>query len=100
MSALDGKAAFAERLRQLGVEYDLRLELQARGFETFGSLAFAVSTMPQQITDAVLDTWLTKVTASELNPCQTSCIRRLVVESHAVALNDLQRKVDQPSTGD
>ena len=55
MSALDSKAAFAERMKQLGVEDELRGELQAKGFETFGSLAFAVSTTPQQITD---DNWL------------------------------------------
>jgi hypothetical protein len=97
MSALDSKAAFAERLKHLGVEDDPKGELQGKGFETFGSLAFAVSTTPQQITDAVLDSWLTKVTTRELTPYQTSCIRRLVVESHALALNDLQRKVDQPS---
>lgn len=97
MSALDSKAAFAERMGQLGVEDELKGELQGKGFETFGSLAFAVSTTPQQITDAVLDTWLSKVTNRDLSPYQTSCIRRLVVESHALALNDLQRKVDQPS---
>ena len=97
MSALDSKAAFAERMKQLGVEDELKGELQGKGFETFGSLAFAVSTTPQQITDAVLDTWLSKVTNRDLSPYQTSCIRRLVVESHALALNDLQRKVDQPS---
>ncbi|CAL1142518.1 unnamed protein product [Cladocopium goreaui] len=82
---------------QLGVEDELKGELQTKGFETFGSLAFAVSTTPQQITDAILDAWLLKVTNRDLSPYQTSCIRRLVVESHALALNDLQRKVDQPS---
>ena len=34
MSALDGKAAFVERLRQLGVEDELKQELKAKGFET------------------------------------------------------------------
>ena len=79
------------------MEDELKGELQTKGFETFGSLAFAVSTTPQQITDAILDAWLLKVTNRDLSPYQTSCIRRLVVESHALALNDLQRKVDQPS---
>ena len=97
MSVLDSKAAFSERLKQLGVEDELKVELQAKGFETYGSLAFAVSTTPQQVTDTILDAWLAKVTTRELSPYQTSCIRRLVVESHALALNDLQRKVDQPS---
>ena len=97
MSVLDSKAAFADRLKQLGIEDALKGELQDRGFETFGSLAFAVSTTPQQITDAVLEAWLLKVTTRDLSPYQTSCVRRLVVESHALALNDLQRKVDQPS---
>ena len=97
MSVLDSKAAFADRLKQLGIEDALTGELQDRGFETFGSLAFAVSTTPQQITDAVLEAWLLKVTTRDLSPYQTSCVRRLVVESHALALNDLQRKVDQPS---
>jgi hypothetical protein len=97
MSALDSKAAFAERLKQLGVEDELKSELQSKGFDTFGALAFAVPTTPQQITDTVLDAWLSKVTVRDLAPFQTSCIRRLVVESHALALNDLQRKVDQPS---
>ena len=97
MSVLDSKAAFLERLRQLGAEDELKQELKTKGFETFGSLAFAVSTTPQQITDTVLDEWLKKVTARELSAYQLSCVRRLVVESHALALNDLQRKVDQPS---
>lgn len=68
MSALDSKAAFVERMRQLGVEDELKGELQRKGFETFGSLAFAVSTTPQQITDAILDTWLSKVTTRDLSP--------------------------------
>ena len=42
MSVLDSKAAFADRLKQLGIEDALKGELQDRGFETFGSLAFAV----------------------------------------------------------
>ena len=97
MSVLDSKAAFADRLKQLGIEDALKGELQDRGFETFGSLAFAISTTRQQITDAVLEAWLLKVTTRDLSPYQVSCLRRLLVESHALALNDLQRKVDQPS---
>ena len=54
MSALDRKVAFAERLKQLRVEEELKVELQLKGFETFGSLAFAVSTTPQQVTDTAL----------------------------------------------
>ena len=38
-----------------------------------------------------------KVTTREISAYQLSCVRRLVVESHALALSDLQRKVDQPS---
>ena len=87
MSALDSKGTFAERMRQLGVEDELKGELQTKGFETFGSLAFAVSTTPQQITDAILDAWLLKVTNRDLSPYQTSCIRRLVVESDALVIS-------------
>ena len=79
MSALDSKAPFSERLKQLGVEEELKLELQAKGFDTFGALAFAVSTTPQQITDSVLDTWLARVTSRELNPFQTSCVTRWLI---------------------
>ena len=79
MSVLDSKAAFAERLKQLGVEDELKAELQSKGFETYGSLAFAVSTTPQQVTDAILDAWLSKVTTRDLSPYQTSCIIRFFV---------------------
>ena len=75
----------------------MQIELRNTGFETYGALAFAVSTTPQQITDTVMDEWLQKITTRNLSSFQLSCIRRLVVESHALALNDLQKKVDQPS---
>eukprot|EP00435_Cladocopium_sp_Y103_P022564 s4461_g5.t1 len=94
---LDSQATFKERMNQLGVEEVLQQELQAKGFNTYGSLAFAVSTTPQQITDAVLDTWLAQVTDRTLTAFQMSCVRRLVVESHALALSDLQRKVETPA---
>eukprot|EP00435_Cladocopium_sp_Y103_P026492 s3071_g6.t1 len=94
---LDSQATFKERMNQLGVEEALQLELQAKGFNTYGSLAFAVSTTPQQITDAVLDAWLAQVTDRTLTAFQMSCVRRLVVESHALALSDLQRKVETPA---
>ena len=73
MSALDSKAAFLERLKQLGVEDEFRDKLRVKGFETYGSLAFAVSTTPQQITDNVLDEWLKKMTAREISAYQLSC---------------------------
>eukprot|EP00435_Cladocopium_sp_Y103_P027530 s3375_g6.t2 len=94
---LDSQATFKERMNQLGVEEALQQELQAKGFNTYGSLAFAVSTTPQQITDAVLDSWLAQVTDRTLTAFQMSCVRRLVVESHALALSDLQRKVETPA---
>ena len=97
MTALDSKAAFTERLKQLNVEEVLQTELRNSGFDTYGALAFAVSTTPQQITDTVMDEWIRKVTTRDLSSFQLSCIRRLVVESHALALSDLQRTVDQPS---
>ena len=97
MSTLDSKAAFSERLKQLNVEEALQGELKASGFETYGALAFAVSTTPQQITDTIMDDWIRRVTTRDLSNFQLSCIRRLVVESHALAISDLQRKVDQPS---
>eukprot|EP00435_Cladocopium_sp_Y103_P060513 s739_g22.t1 len=61
---LDSQATFKERLNQLGVEEALVQELNAKGLTTYGSLAFAVSTTPQQITDAVLDAWLSQDDAS------------------------------------
>ena len=97
MTTLDSKAAFLDRMKQLKVEEALQEELCNSGFETYGALAFAVSTTPQQITDTVMDEWIKKLTARDLSSFQISCLRRLVVESHALALNDLQRKVDQPS---
>ena len=97
MTTLDSKAAFLDRMKQLKVEETLQEELCNSGFETYGALAFAVSTTPQQITDTVMDEWIKKLTPRDLSSFQVSCLRRLVVESHALALNDLQRKVDQPS---
>ena len=97
MTTLDSKAAFLDRMKQLKVEEALQEELCNNGFETYGALAFAVSTTPQQITDTVMDEWIKKLTSRDLSSFQVSCLRRLVVESHALALNDLQRKGDQPS---
>ena len=74
MTALDSKAAFSDRMRQLNVEEALQTELHNAGFETFGALAFAVSTTPQQITDAVMDEWLQKITTRNLTSFQMSCI--------------------------
>ena len=56
-----------------------------------------MATAPSQITDAALDAWVQKIHPDPLEPFQLSCVRRLVFESHALALSDTQRKVEPSS---
>ena len=97
--ALESEAAFSDRLSKIGISQNVKASLLRQGFTTFGSLAFAISTTPAQMTDAAFETWVQKVRPDPLEPFQTACIRRLVFESHALALSDMQRKVDPVSEG-
>ena len=97
--ALESEAAFSDRLSKIGISQNVKTSLLRQGFTTFGSLAFAISTTPAQMTDAAFESWVQKVHPDPLEPFQIACIRRLVFESHALALSDMQRKVDPVSEG-
>ena len=93
-AALDSEAAFAARLKAMSIDADLVKRLAAKGYNTFGGMAFAVASSPNQVTDEAVLKWARDLLASDPTPFQLSCIRRLIFESHTYALADMQLRIE------
>ena len=94
-ATLDSKAAFEQRARQVGVEEAFLTALKAAGFDTFGSLAFAVPHSPTRQDEEVFVAFLKRVNGgADPTQIQVACMRRLFYESHTLALSDLKQRVE------
>ena len=94
-ATLDSKAAFEQRARQVGVEEVVLTALKAAGFDTFGSLAFAVPHSPTRQDEEVFVAFLKRVNGgADPTQIQVACMRRLFYESHTLALSDLKQRVE------
>ena len=94
-ATLDSKAAFEQRACQVGVEEAFLTALKAAGFDTFGSLAFAVPHSQTRQDEEVFVAFLKRVNGgADPTQIQVACMRRLFYESHTLALSDLKQRVE------
>ena len=99
MSMVDSKAVFAKRVTELGLE-ELMPQFTEFGWDSFGAFAFAA---PMGAGGAVLNEEfladivrpLFKLSAEAKGPPKTASVRRLFVESHALAIGDLKAKTER-----
>ena len=93
---LESKAAFLERCRRIEMT-DATIEgLRAAGFDTFGSLGFAVCANPQALEEGQVIKFIGDTFPAGLTLKQSACIRKLLFESQALSLQDLKARVEPP----
>ena len=94
MALVDSEVVFKSRCDEIGVTSATYDKLKARGWATFGSFAFSVSTNPSQISD---DDFESKIVAPILvDPAHTDAakLRRLLFESYTMTASELRRKAE------
>ena len=97
MAALDSKAAFTARCNAVGLSEDNQKILREGGFDSFGTLAFAISASPSNLDDTEVRSWMTGVFAGGLAADQTAKMRRLLFEAQNLSISDMRSRVEPQS---
>lgn len=93
--ALDSKAAFKERALEIGIsEADLNA-LALGGMSNFSQLAFCCAYQPGAQSDDALFDRLESILGTKPSGADASCYRRMFFECHAMALKDLQSRLER-----
>lgn len=93
---LESKAAFLERCKRIEMTEATIDTLKNAGFDTFGSVGFAVCANPQALEESQVTKFINDTFPAGLGPKQSACIRRLLFESQALSLQDLKARVEPP----
>lgn len=94
MSYVDSEVVFKARcdeIRLSGATFD---SLKAKGWATFGSYAFAISTNPGQISDDDFDSKVAIPVLGAAGHQEAALLRRLLFESYTLTATELRRKTD------
>ena len=98
--ALDSKAAFKERALEVGISSTDVTALEAGGISTFSQLAFCCAYQPGAQTDDALFDHLESVLGSKPSGSEAASYRRLFFECHAMALKDLQSRLERSDSSE
>ena len=91
---LDSEAAFKERALKVGLTAANHAILEREGYNTFGSLAFAVSASPNSVSEDEVRDWIRAVFTPAPEHHQVSCLRRLLFEAQALSISDMKTRVE------
>ena len=91
---LDSEAAFKERALKVGLTVANHAILEREGYNTFGSLAFAVSASPNSVSEDEVKDWIRAVFTPAPEHHQVSCLRRLLFEAQALSISDMKTRVE------
>eukprot|EP00435_Cladocopium_sp_Y103_P055297 s1403_g18.t1 len=94
MSFVDSQSVFKARCDEIKIADATYEALKAKGWDTFGSYAFSVSTNPAQITDDVFDAKVAVPLLGNAGDGQAALLRRLLFESYTLTATELKRKAD------
>ena len=94
MALVDSEVVFKSRCDEIGITGATYDKLKARGWATFGSFAFSVSTNPSQISDDDFESKV--VTPILVDPAHIDAakLRRLLFESYTMTASELRRKAE------
>ena len=94
MSYVDSQSVFKARCDEIKLSTQAFDALRGKGWDTFGSYAFSVSTNPAQISDDDFDSKVSvPVLGSSAHP-EAALLRRLLFESYTLTATELKRKAD------
>ena len=94
MSYVDSQSVFKARCDEIKISPATFTALKAKGWDTFGSFAFSVSTNPGQITDDDFDNKVSIPVLGAANAAEAALLRRLLFESYTLTATELKRKAD------
>ena len=94
MSYVDSQSVFRARCDEIKLSSTTFDALQAKGWDTFGSYAFSVSTNPAQITDDDFDAKVAVPILGSAASGEAALLRRLLFESYTLTATELKRKAD------
>ena len=98
MSYVDSQSVFRARCDEIKISEQTYEALKTKGWDTFGSYAFSVSTNPAQITDDDFDAKVAVPLLGNANDGQAALLRRLLFESYTLTATELRRKADNNET--
>eukprot|EP00435_Cladocopium_sp_Y103_P008138 s3431_g2.t1 len=94
MSYVDSEVVFKARCDEIKLSETTFGVLKAKGWSTFGSYAFSVSTNPAQITDQDFDSKVAVPVLGSAVHAEAAILRRLLFESYTLTATELRRKTD------
>lgn len=94
MSYVDSEVVFKARCDEIRLSDDVYLALKQKGWATFGSYAFSVSTNPGQISDDDFDAKVAIPVLGSSAHAEAALLRRLLFESYTLTATELRRKTD------
>ena len=98
--ALDSRAAFKERALEVGISATDVTALANGGIATFSQFAFCCAYQPGAQTDGPLFDHLELVLGTRPAGADASAYRRLFFDCHAMALKDLQSRLERSDTSE
>lgn len=98
--ALDSKAAFQLRASEIGIQADAIALLETGGIANFSQFAFCCAYQPGSANEDALFEHLETVLGTKPVGAAASNFRRLFFECHAMALRDLQSRLDRSDTSE
>jgi hypothetical protein len=94
MSYVDSEVVFKARCDEIKLSPETYESLKAKGWSTFGSYAFSISTNPGQVSDDDFDTKVSVPVLGSSNHAEAALLRRLLFESYTLTATELRRKTD------
>ena len=94
MSYVDSQSVFKARCNEVKLSAAAYDALKTKGWDTFGSYAFSVSTNPGQISDQDFDDKVAIPLLGNANSGDAALLRRLLFESYTLTATELKRKAD------
>ena len=84
MSYMDSEVVFRARCDEIKLAPETVVALKAKGWSTFGSYAFSISTNPGQISDDDFDAKVSIPILGAANHAEAALLRRLLFESYTL----------------
>lgn len=94
MTLVDSEVVFKARCDEIGIGPATFSALQNRGWATFGSYAFSVTTNPGQLSDADFDSKIAVPVLGAVARQDAARLRRLLFESYTLTASELNRKAE------
>lgn len=94
MALVDSEVVFKTRCNEIGISSDTFDKLKARGWASFGSFAFSVSTNPSQISDDDFENKIVNPVLGDPAHVDAAKLRRLLFESYTMTASELRRKAE------